>query len=241
MEFSRQQKARLGMGLYALGLALGLLIAFFLAWADLETSLFDSGLTANKKMNMSCPLAITSAETGLITAEIVNDSERTVQTLVQSSQTEGSVIMIRRGRQQLSFAPGQVHQLEWPVVASDAAWGRVVMFRVFMVASSPLPALDGYCGILLINFPFLTGNQVLALMLVLALASVVVGGRMWLVNAKHRVLDAEKNARLLVTIAVLVTINVALAIVGDWLIAGAMFIVNFLLGLVIIAYQINRS
>ncbi len=240
MNISQQQKSRLGMGIYIFGMVAGLLLALFLAWADLEASLFNTGLEADQKLSLICPLAITTNQQGRITATIYNDSARNVKTLLQVSQTEGSVIMIKRDNRQIEIGPGQVYPLEWLVGASDAAWGRLILFRVFVIASSPLPALGNYCGILLINCPFLTGNQLLGAGLAVVLVALFLGGRLWLQNTPHRPLDFEKNRRLIVVIAVLLILNIFLAIFGDWLMAGGMFILNFLLGLVILVYQVNR-
>jgi len=242
MKFSQQTKANLGLGFYAAGIALGLVLALFLTWADFEAAFFDSALKADQKMkSFSCPLAITSNETAQITAKISNPSERPLKTVLRLAQTEGSVIVIKRFEERLEFTPGQTLQFSWPVQASDAAWGRFVMARVYSLASSPLPSMTSYCGILLINFPFLTGHQVIALLIVLALGLVTIGGRTWAANTSQTALVAEKNSRLMLAYVIVVAIAVTLSILTGWAIAGLVLVVNVVLAMVVLAYRASHS
>lgn len=242
MKFSQQAKANLGLGLYAAGIALGLALALFLTWADFEAAFFDSALKADQEMkSFSCPLAITSNETAQITAKISNPSERPLKTVLRLAQTEGSVIVIKRFEERLEFTSGQTLQFSWPVQASDAAWGRFVMARVYSLASSPLPSMTSYCGILLINFPFLTGHQVIALLIVLALGLVTTGGRTWAANTSQTALAAEKNSRLMLAYIIVVAIAVALSMLTGWAIAGLVLVVNIVLTMVILAYRASHS
>jgi hypothetical protein len=242
MKFSQQARAGFGLGFYTAGIALGLVLALFLTWADFEAAFFDSALKADQEMrNFSCPLAITSHETAQITAKISNPSERPLKTVLRLAQTEGSVIAIKRLEERLEFSPGQTLQFSWPVQASDAAWGRFVMARVYSLASSPLPSMANYCGILLINFPFLTGHQFIALLVVLALALVTIGGRMWAANTPQTSLVAEKNSRLMLAYVILVAITLILSILTGWAIAGLVLVVNVVLAMVILAYRASHS
>jgi hypothetical protein len=242
MNFSKQMKSRLGIGLYAAGIAIGLLIALFLTWADFEAAFFDAALKADETMEgFACPLAITSNEIAQITTEINNPSERQVKTVLRLAQTEGSVIMIKRLEERLEFSPGQTLQFSWPVQASDAAWGRFIMVRTYMLGSSPLPSMAGYCGILLINFPYLTGHQALGLLVVLALSLVMFGGRMWADNTIQSAQAAERNSRLLVAYVIVVAIAVALSAFVGWAIAGLALLINVVLSMVILAYRASHS
>lgn len=242
MNFSNQWKARAGLMLYAAGIAIGLVLAVFLTWADFEASFFDSALAADSEMqNFSCPLAITTPEESQITLKIENPSDRQVKTILRLTQTEGSVISVKRLEERLQFNPGETLSFSWPVLASDAAWGRFVMARVYMIGSSPLPSMAGYCGILLINFPFLTGHQVLGLLVVLFFALTSIGGRMWLNNTSQSAMVADKNGRLLIAYVVLVIITLALSFFAGWGLTAPLLVVNAVLAMVVLAYKVTHA
>lgn len=241
MSLSQQSKSRLGLVLYVLGVAIGLLFALYMVWADFEAYSFDVGLPADQKMDgFSCPLAITSNEFAFITAKVSNNSEREVKTIVRLTHTVGSVLLVNQLEERVVFAPGQTYQLSWPIQAADAAWGRFIMARIYMLGSSPLPSMAGYCGVVLINLPFLTGQQVLIIALALALAFVIIGGRLWFTNTEEHISDIEKNSRLMVAVVVFVALTGVLSVYTEWLIAGPLLVINLLLALAVLVYRLNR-
>lgn len=250
MQFTPQMKTRLGIILYAIGIALGLVLAFFLTWADFEASSFELP-TQNRMLfgrsperdveNFACPLAITRNEVASVGAKISNPSERQVKTVLRMLQTSGSEI-VNLFEAPLTFEPGQTLEFSWPVRASDAAWGRFVMARAFMLPSSPLPAMASYCGILVIDFPFLTGNQALGFLFFLALILIAAGWKLWdSSNAAETVLAHEKNSRLMVGYAGLVILGIVLAVFSGWLFAALTFLLNFLLTLGLVTYKFLHS
>lgn len=250
MNFSQQTKANLGLGLYAAGIVLSVVLALFLTWADFEASFFEYqtqlgmlfGRSPEKGFDQfSCPLAITSNEKAEIVVAINNPSERQVKSVLRMTQTEGSVINVKRIEERLEFAPGQTLEFSWPVQASDAAWERFIMVRAFMIPSSPLPSMANYCSILVINLPFLTGHQVLGLLGVLGVALMAAGWRVWTMNASQTVRDAEKNSRLMLAYSGLVLLGLLLAVFSNWIPAAMALLLNILVTLVTVSYRLLHS
>jgi hypothetical protein len=249
MQLTQKTKYHLGVGMYVSGMVIGLLLAIVLAWADFEASFFEFGRqsamlfgrSAEQQLDkFSCPLAITRNEMTAVRAEIRNPHERQVKTVLRMSRTEGSVLMVERFERQLEFAPGESIQFEWPIQASDAAWGRFIMARAFVIPSSPMPSMASYCGILVIDLPFLTGNQVLALAAIFGLVLLGGGWHLWMSNAGQGRLDSEKNRRLLAAYALLIVLGVVLAIFTNWILAGALLLLNLLLTLGALPYKIMQ-
>jgi hypothetical protein len=249
MQLTQKTKYYLGAGMYASGIIIGLLLAILLAWADFEASFFEFGRqsamlfgrSAEQQLDkFSCPLAITRNEISQIKAEIRNPSERVVKTVLRVSKTEGSVILIDRIEGQLEFAPGESIQFEWPIQASDAAWDRFIMARAFVIPSSPMPSMASYCGILVIDLPFLTGNQILALAAIFGLTLLGGGWHLWMSNAGQGILDSEKNRRLLAIYALLIVLGAILAAFSNWILAGALLFLNLLLTLGALPYKIMQ-
>ena len=242
MSFLQRYKAGIGLGLYAVGIVIGLLFAILVVWADFEAYDFQAGLSVEQKTKgFSCPLAITSNESGLMTAEISNNSTRDANATVRMMHTLGSALVVNQVEQRLTFSPGQTHKLSWPIQASDAAWDRFIMARIYVVGSMPPRSTADYCGILLINSPFFTGQQILVFTLALALVFVVVGWRMWFVSNKQPAIDAEKSSRLMIAFAALVALNIFLSINAEWLASGPLLIVNLLLAVAVLANRLNKS
>lgn len=250
MQFTPQMKTWLGIILYAIGIALGLLLTFFLTWADFEASSFELptqnrilyGRAPEREVeNFSCPLAITRDETAAISAKINNPSERQLNTVLRMLQTRGPGMVVL-SEEPLTFEPGQTFEFSWLVSAADATWGRFIMARVVILPSSPLPSMASYCGILVIDFPFLTGNQIVGLLFLLALMFTAAGWKLWDGNnTTQTVLAHEKNSRLMVGYAGLVILGVLLAVFSGWLMAALTFLLNFLLTLVLVTYKFMHS
>ncbi len=250
MNFSQQTKANLGLGLYASGIVVSIILALFLAWADFEASFFEYqtqmamlfGRSAEKGFDtFSCPLAITRNEKAEILVSINNPSDRQVKSVLRMTQTEGSVINVKRIEENLVFSPGQTLEFAWPVQATDAAWERFIMVRAFMIPSSPLPSMANYCSILVINVPFLTGHQVLGLLGVLGVALMAAGWRVWTINAGQTVLNAEKNSRLMLAYSGLVLLGLLLAVFSSWIPAALVLLLNILVTLVTVSYRLLHS
>lgn len=236
MSVLQRYKAGLGFGLYAAGIVIGLLFTTLMVWADFEADYFQTGLSFEQKTKgFSCPLAITSNESALMTAELSNNSTRDANATVRMMHTLGSALVVNQLEQQLAFAPGQTHKLSWPIQASDAAWGRFIMARISVVGSMPPRSTADYCGVVLINLPFFTGQQILVFTLALALFFVVVGWLMWIMSTKQPACDVEKNSRLMVVFAALVTLNIYLSVSSEWLASGLLLFFNLVLAVAILA------
>lgn len=249
MQLTQKNKYYLGAGMYASGILIGLLLAILLAWANFEASFFEFGRqsamlfgrSAEQQLDkFSCPLAITSHEKTAIIVEIDNPHERQVKTVLRMSRTDGSVINVERFEQQLEFDPGENIQFVWPIEASDAAWERFIMARAFVIPSSPMASMASYCGILVIDLPFLTGNQVLALATIFGLILLGGGWHLWMSNAGQGTLESEKNRRLLAAYALLIIFGAILAAFTNWIFAGALLFLNLLLTLGAIPYSVMR-
>jgi hypothetical protein len=231
--------------MYVLGIVIGLLLAVLLTWRDFEASSFelarqnamlfarypDQGLD-----QFSCPLAITRNETAEIKAKINNPYERTVKTVFRASITDGSILLAEYIEEKLEIAPGESVQFSWPVQASDAAWGRFVMARAFTVPSSPLPAMASYCGILVIDLPFLSGNQILGLAAILGLGLLIGGWVLWISNLAEKLVRTNQGKQQLLTVyALLIIIGASAAAFGNWMPAAGLLLINTLLTLGIVS------
>jgi hypothetical protein len=80
----------------------------------------------------------------------------------------------------------------------------------------------------------------LIIALALALAFVIIGGRLWFTNTEEHISDIEKNSRLMVAVVVFVALTGVLSVYTEWLIAGPLLVINLLLALAVLVYRLNR-
>ncbi len=244
MQTSSNTKRAIGVVMYGLGVVIGLLLTVLLTWRDFEASSFELArqnamLFRHPKQGLnqfSCPLAITRNEKAEIKAAVHNPHERTVKTVFRASITDGSILLAEYIEEQLEIAPGESVEFSWPVQASDAAWERFVMARAFTVPSLPLESMASYCGILVIDLPFLNGHQVLGLAAMLGLGLLIGGWFLWTRNpSEQMVRTSQRKNQLLSAYALLMIIGTSAAAFGSWPLAAGLLLINTLLTLGIVS------
>ena len=70
--------------------------------------------------------------------------------------------------------------MSWPIFMEDAAYDYMILARVNQFQRVPFPARAGSCGVLALDIGWITGNQIVALLIVAALLCLVGGSALWL-------------------------------------------------------------
>jgi hypothetical protein len=237
MRMQIKTSPNLGMVVFTLGVLLALSFNGLAAWADFEAFLFDSALSAETSLDtLKCPIAITTTETGVVSASFTNPRDRDVWRLVRARVSHGFVTLIRVVETRLPLEPGETRTLEWEVTPEDAAWGRVILFRVYMLRSAPLPSATSACGILLAPAPGLTGNQVVALTLAASLLGLLSGAWMRGRAIPDPTLKQIYLGRTMTWLTGLLVAGMVANLLGWWLPASMLFITCLLLIAVMFVY-----
>jgi uncharacterized membrane protein YhaH (DUF805 family) len=212
-----ERRAKLGLALYSAGFSVALIFAFIATWGGLEAAMFDPSLSAERRLtSLRCPIIATPEEEVSVKATFTNPSDRNVRIPIRTRISHGQVTTMREVALTLPLDAGESQTLEWGVSADDLVFGRFILVRLFAVRSSPLPSRGGSCGIMILNIPYLTGNQFVALSLALSIVAMAIGGRMWLVNVRPLHDAARRMARILVLLAVIVMVTLLVAFFGYW-------------------------
>ena len=140
-------------------------IAGGIIWGDIETSVFDSSIKAKSSLRLNCPVAITTDEVGKISATVENQWIEEKKFYVRAHISEGYVSLNREINQQIPVAPGEKGKVSWEIYPEDAAYNRIILFRAYVNPSYPVPSQGNFCGVLVLDIPFLTGTQIFLLML----------------------------------------------------------------------------
>ena len=180
----------LGLVILSIGVLIGLVFYGFAVWAGLEASLFaPPGDGSGPLGTLTCPVMITTRETGVIQATFSNSTDSPFRAVVKATITEGAVILTRQVGDAFRLQPGEMQLRQWEVTAKDAAWNRFVFFRL-SVFQYPVPSKTASCGVLVVDLPAFTGAQVTAFLTVVSITLMVIGLALW--SANNRPLTGRK-------------------------------------------------
>ncbi len=232
MQVSRSFRKYLSILFLAVGLLLLALMAFVFFWPDMEASLFDSSTTASADQALSglrCPYVMTAAETAQIRAVFENPEEREISFIVRARISQGYVSLIRQDSEVVRIAPGERLEKRWPVTADDAAYGRLIMARIFATRSAASAAQQSSCGILLVNTTAVTGQTLVILGLAGSLLALVVGSGLWW--QLERPLNERRRlaARDFGVVTLVVFSSMAAGMGGAWVLSLLLLILSLLL------------
>ncbi len=225
--------------LFGVGLFAGLVWWGSSAWADLEASLFDPAIAADVVLNdLRCPQYITPQEISSVSIRLQNPTERILRQTARVHISYGFVTLMREENIIVEMQPRESRQLEWLVTADDAAWGRIVLVRLHLSRSFPLPARTATCGIMLVNLPYLNGSHISLVLAVITLTGTLAGWRLY-TKIHQPLINRPRNVAVLMLawIIVLVAGNM-LAYFGFWLPAGVLFLLSLIFLVISAAFLI---
>ncbi len=242
VKFPRGLTSPLGLLLFSVGFLLGMALFGVAIWADFEAVLFNPGLQQDAPLrSLRCPVMITTSETGMVTASLTNPLERSTERYVRAHVTDGFVTLLREVNERVPLEPGERRQLQWTVTADDAAFERLILVKVVLRARYPLPSRQGTCGILVVDVPYLKGDQLFGLAFGASLLCLTAGFGLWFRASRPLRERGRQAARAMVVLAGSVLVGITIGLLGWWL-PGLLIFVVALLGIgVIIGYFLNRA
>ncbi len=231
-----------GILLFVFGLLAGMTLWGVNVWADLEASLFDSAVAAEAISNdLRCPQFITPSEFGRVSIRLHNPTDRVLRQGVRARISNGFITYMRQESALLELQPRETRQMEWFVSPEDAAWDRLVLVRINLLRSFPLPSRTATCGIIVLNLPLVSGSQITWVAAAFSLAGVLGGWQLW--RRANQPLSAwQRNFSTLLAawIVILIAGNL-LAFLGLWIPAGVLFLFSLIFLLLSIAYSLQSS
>ena len=203
-------------------------------WADQEASLFESTSAYDTNLpTLRCPVMIAHDENSAITVTLKNPSTYPVSPLTTAHITSGFVMLINSFEEIPSIPPGGKVAYSWPIVPADAAYKTLILARVFVQGSYPLPSRTGSCGVFVLPFGGVPGRAVAMLLLVLCLVGMGLGLFFWrgkgALSSRHSSLFAGMLA-----LAGLVVIGLFSILIGSWLLGLASMILVLLIAIALV-------
>jgi len=223
------------------GVIIGLGLSGLAVWADLEASLFSSGITREAGLpSLKCPVMITADEIGIVRATIENTLDRRSTRRVFADFSQGYVTLIREEKDLFSLEAGESRELEWTVSPEDAVYKRVILARIKSFGGYPSPDRQGSCGILVFNVKGISGDQLLVILLVTSLALMAVGigtsGRFHSAGQRRN----RRIMRAMVALAIFVILGLASTLFGWWVVGLIILVISILLLGAIISFFLTN-
>jgi hypothetical protein len=217
--------------LFAAGVLSGLILIAIAAWADQEASLFEPTSAYDTNLpTLRCPVMIAHDEDSSISVTLRNPSTYPVSPLTTAHITSGFVMLINSFEEIPSILPGGKVAYSWPITPADAAYKTLVLARVYVASSYPLPSRTGSCGVYVLPFGGIPGRAVAILLLVLCLVGMGLGLFFWRGKGTLSSRQSSLFAGML-ALAGLILVGLFSILIGSWLLGLASIILVLLIAI----------
>ena len=218
----------LAIFLFSVGVVLGMSLTGVAIWTDLEATFYGFGKVADNPLTtLRCPVLMTATETGIIRATLSNNSELPVDARVRVYVSNPGPIRIVETI--TSLAPGETKKVEWTVTSEDVDFGNLILVKVLAFAYYEAPVREKWCGILVLNLPYLSGNQVFNSALGLSLAGLLIGFALWVIGGRPLKGKTLIAFHAMIWLAVFVLADMVFSFMGLWLLGLILFVAAALL------------
>lgn len=232
----------LGTLAFSVGIVLAFILLSLMVWGDLEASLFSSSLDAAKSLgSLRCPVFMSPNETGLITARFNNPTDLDWERYSRVFISEGFVSLMREIKRPIPVPAGGTQTVEWEVYPEDAAYDRIIFFRIYVNAKYPYPSLGGSCGIIMMDAGNLTGRQLFISFLVFSIALTALGLIIWKSKLDRSDPHFLNKVRSRYALTIILSLGIVIAYFGSWVIALLFLTVALLMIGIIIGRQTSVS
>jgi len=241
MQSKKKFFRELGIIFFSAGILVGMVMFILMNWAYFEAYFFfgytapaDKALTS-----LRCPLLMTTADTGVVTISITNNTDRDLAPLIR---TEISYFGAAKSeRTEYPLAAGETRRLNWTVTPDNMVFGHLIMARVFVYSSYTLPSRSSTCGTLVVNLPGLTGIQLFIITLVFSLIGIAAGWGLWLAGSRPLQADGLIATRAMVIFTVVVLIGILAGCIGWWGAGLICTVASVLLIVTVVGYYIQKA
>ena len=214
----------LGNGLFFVGIFFGLALAVLSTWDKIEAiNYYFTGATYAPFKGLRCPLVMTPSEQGTVSAIFDNPADEE-DNFYYRAEISG-MVEPRRIEDHILVAPHGQQSIQWNVSEKDIDLEFFVFVKMTVLPNALHPTRQATCGITVLNFHGLTGQQIFVIALALSLLGMGLG-----LGIRQRT-SPDKGYRLPI-LAVVVLLAMLSGLIGWWLM-GIIFIVIAILLLAI--------
>jgi len=221
---------KVGIPLFMVGAVIGYALFLSTFLQDTEAIVFSALVSGQKTLtSLSCPEIITPQEVGTVRAKIHNPTDKTQYRSVRTHISQGYLTLIREHYEHYDLDPGETKRVSWEVYPEDAAYGYVILTKVYLFPQQPVPSYVGACGVMMLNVPFLRGWQIISIVAAVSFTFMGIGYRRY-VSHNQRLLGRKRTLAVnMVVIAVTVTLAIGTMFLESWYLGLVFFIFTIIL------------
>ncbi len=172
------QRRIFGILIFAIGVLSSTVLTGGLTWAGLESAFYGFPRYTEERFDgLSCPPLMTRSETASVRVIVNNPSKWEISPIMTIDISAPG--LPDSEKVQVKVPAGQTRQLEWSIPSANVDRYYFIFVKANRSASYPLLEAEALCGILVLDFPFLNGMQILSIWLTLSVAATPLGLWMW--------------------------------------------------------------
>lgn len=201
-------------------------------WGDVEASMFDLSYKGDENLStLNCPVLITPRDNAEFSASFSNPFDKNIKPSVRVHISSGHLTLMQEENVKFQLAPAESKRLSWSVDPEDAVYGKMVLVKVFLFPNHPIPSKDATCGILVLDLPSLTGQQIVTSALAVSFVGMIGSTAGWKLNNRLMTKRQREAFRAMSILAGALIIGLAASLMGYWLIGSLGLVVAILMSI----------
>jgi hypothetical protein len=218
------------IALFSIGAVVGFALLLVSVWGDVEASMFNPSQKGEERLtSLACPVILTPQDTGKFSAKISNPIERKIKPSLRVHISSGHLTLIKEENVKFELEPNESKELTWSVDPEDAAYGKMVLVKVYQFRNYPIPSKDGTCGIYVLDIPTFSGQQILYGGMGVSFAAMLGSVVIWQKSNRLVTKRQQETFRSMTILTGTIIIGVAASLMGSWLIGSLGIVVALLL------------
>jgi len=228
----------LGMSLFLVGVVFGMLLFGGAAWADLESTFYGFDELGGGNLNtMDCPILMTSTEVGRVAATFDNPNDIPIQYMVRADISSRG--LFRTERSMLSLEGHKSKKIYWNVTSEDIDLRNFIFAQISNYPGQKVPVRQATCGVIVINLPQFTGNQVFTFGMVVILVGILGGLVIWEAYGQPVTGKLPEISRAMKTLGLFVLLGLLFSFLGYWVLSVLLFAASVLAIGVILGFVLS--
>ncbi len=238
----QRRSARIAASLlFLLGALITMALAGMMAWAGFEgLSYFATGAGYASFGGMHCPILVSRAETGVVTADFVNSTDQVMQPYYEV-EISGRVAS-RQFEGQIVIQPHASGRVSWAVNEGDIDLNPFIFVKMDVLPVGGYATREATCGILVTDLGGMSGNLALSIAIAIGVLCLLTGlllPAIGLAPTEAIKYDAEASTnsrRSAQALGVMSVCALFAGLMGWWLLAMLLLAVSLLLVVMLAPY-----
>jgi len=231
---TKKKGRTLSIILYIIGAITAFIFAGSIIWVNFELPFyFDYSYASvssenQTRANLNCPILLTTKETGTVSIDITNNTDKTLNPVFRGEISYLGGI-VREVEFKPSILAGESSPIEIEINSDDIVFNFMIMVRTYQLPTYKTPAQSGSCAIVMLPIPFLNGDQVYYLSFIFIIFMLVAGIFLWVKNNRPLRGLSRSVFTVMILLAILLLAAIFCGIIDGLMIPGLLLLVLIVL------------